>query len=907
MDFKETLHLPKTDFEMRGNLVSKQQKFIDKWENLYHELREQNEGKPSFVLHDGPPYANGQIHIGHALNKLLKDFVVRSRHKLGYQVHFVPGWDTHGLPIENELQKQGVDRKSMDLAQFRKLCQEYAEKQVALQMEDMKRIGSIGDYDHPYITYQKDYEAIQVELFGKMVERGMIYKGLKPVYWSPSSESALAEAEIEYHDRKDPAIFVRFAVKDGKGILSEEDTYFVIWTTTPWTIPANLAISLHPDYDYAVVKFDNKNHVVLASNVENLMKEFGVEDYEAVSKHLGKDLEFITCSHPLYPKRESLVILGTHVTTEDGTGCVHTAPGFGMDDYIVGLEYNLEPYCNVDSKGRMMASAGEWLEGQTTDEANKTVTQKLDELGNLVKLEFITHSYPHDWRTKKPIIFRATDQWFASIDKIREELLEQIDNVSWLPSWGKLRMHNMIKDRNDWCISRQRAWGLPIPILYTEKGTPLMDKEIFDHIAELFREHGSNIWFEKEAKDLLPEGFTHPESPNGEFTKEKDILDVWFDSGSSHTAALRKHNLELPHDLYLEGSDQYRGWFNSSLIIAVACYGVSPYKQVVSHGFVVDEKGEKLSKSKGKALQPNAVTERLGAEILRLWVATVDYQSDVQISDALLKQVTETYRKIRNTFRFMHGNIANFKPEQRVALSTLPAVDRQVINEVNKVLEKSIKAYENYDFAMVTTTVSKCLTNVMSAYYLDFTKDILYIHAENDERRRQVQTVLSYSLEALAQILNPILPFTTEELSEIAYPQKKHLQLDEFVRHIEADFSQQEEEDFKVLFELREAVYKALEVARGEKVIGNSLKAKVQLHVTQETKALIDKYFGEDLKQWFIVSQVEFVDESLEEVLGYEVNVSPAQGVECERCWNVVEELTQEGVCHRCAKHLHHD
>lgn len=904
MDYKDTLHLPKTDFEMRGNLVKKQSNYISKWEDLdlYHLMREVHKDKESFVFHDGPPYANGDIHVGHALNKLLKDFVVRSRHKLGYRVHFVPGWDTHGLPIENEITKQGVNRKEIPLSEFRELCRNYAEKQVYLQMKEMKDLGTIADYDDPYITYQHEYEAIQVELFAKMVERGMIYKGLKPVYWSPSSETALAEAEIEYKERRDLSIYVRFKVKDGKGVLEQENTYFVIWTTTPWTIPGNLAISLHPRFTYAKVKAGDEYYIVLDEFVENLMNIFEIEEYKVVERYQGSQLEYVTTQHPLYD-RESLVILGEHVTNDSGTGCVHTAPGFGMDDYIVGLKYGLEPYCNVDDKGRMMEMAGDWLAGQTTDEANKTVTNRLSEQGDLMRLDFITHSYPHDWRTKKPIIFRATDQWFASIEAIRDELLQQVEEVQWIPSWGKLRMHNMIKDRGDWTISRQRAWGLPIPIFYAQDKTPIMDQEVFQHVADLFREHGSNIWFEKEAKDLLPEGYTHPNSPDGLFTKERDILDVWFDSGSSHTAALSKHGLKVPHDLYLEGSDQYRGWFNSSLIISTAVYKTAPYKQVLTHGFIVDEKGEKFSKSKGKALQPKAVTERLGAEILRLWVASVDFTSDVTISDALLKQVSEQYRKIRNTFRFMHGNIAEFKEEDRVNLDSLPSVDRQVLYELDALLKTSIKAYENYDFSEVTTSVSKFLTNEMSAYYLDFTKDILYIHSLHDERRKQVQTVLSIALESLMHLLAPILSFTMEELYEIVHPNKQSVQLDEFVTGVDVPFSEQEQEEYEKLFDLRTSVYKALEEARAQKTIGNSLKAKVTLNISEDLKALTDKHFGENLKQWFIVSDVEFSTETYPIVLNHQVLVEPAEGETCERCWNIVPE-THDGICERCAHHL---
>ena len=904
MDFKDTLHLPKTDFEMRGNLVSKQDHYIQKWAdlNLYHLMREVNQDKTPFVFHDGPPYANGDIHVGHALNKLLKDFVVRSRHKLGYRVHFVPGWDTHGLPIENEITKQGVNRKELPLSEFRALCQQYAEKQVQLQMQEMKNLGTVADYDHPYITYHHDYEATQVELFAKMVERGMIYKGLKPVYWSPSSETALAEAEIEYKDKKDPAIYVRFKVKDGQGVLEEPNTYFVIWTTTPWTIPGNLAISLHPRYTYAQVKVGQDKYIVLEEFVEDLMKIFEFEEFEITNRYLGSELEHVITQHPLYD-RDSIVILGEHVTNDSGTGCVHTAPGFGMDDYIVGLKYGLQPYCNVDDRGRMMEMAGDWLAGQTTEEANKTVTNRLHEQGDLLRLDFITHSYPHDWRTKQPIIFRATDQWFASIDVIRDELLEQVEKVEWMPSWGKLRMTNMIKDRMDWTISRQRAWGLPIPIFYAQDKTPIMDQEVFQHVADLFREHGSNIWFEKEAKDLLPEGYTHPNSPDGIFTKEKDILDVWFDSGSSHTAALAKHGLKVPHDLYLEGSDQYRGWFNSSLIISTAVFNTAPYKQVLTHGFIVDEKGEKFSKSKGKALQPKAVTERLGAEILRLWVASVDYTSDVSISDALLKQVAEQYRKIRNTFRFMHGNIANFKESDRLEINTLPSVDREVLYQLDNLLKSNLKAYEAYDFSQVTSSVSKFLTNEMSAYYLDFTKDILYIHSENDLRRRQVQTVLSIALEALMHLLAPILSFTMEELYEIVHPEKDSVHLDEFITGVDVEFSEQEQADFQELFDLRTSVYKALEEARAAKEIGNSLKAKVSLNISDDLKALVDKHFGEAIKQWFIVSDVEFTTDELPQVLNHQVLVTPALGETCERCWNVVPE-THEGICERCQHHL---
>lgn len=906
MDYKDTLHLPKTSFEMRGNLVNKQQGFIEDWEamDLYHEMLKKHSDKPTFVLHDGPPYANGHIHIGHALNKILKDFVVRSHYKLGYKVPFTPGWDTHGLPIETAVTKSGINRKEISTEKFREACLTYAQKQVAQQMADMKTLGTVADYEDPYITYQPEFEAVQTELFGKMVDRGMIYQGLKPVYWSPSSESALAEAEIEYKDKRDPSIYVKFQVKDGKDILSSDD-YFVIWTTTPWTLPANLAISVHPRFTYALVKTPLGNLVLLEELVEKLMGEFEVSDYEVLKTFKGQELEFMTTRHPLLDQ-ESVVIVGDHVGNDTGTGCVHTAPGFGMDDYLIGLKYGFEPYCNVDAHGRFDTTTLEWLHGVTTDEGNKLITTKLEELGSLMKLEFITHSYPHDWRTKKPIIYRATTQWFASIEIIRDELLEQIDKVEWKPSWGKQRMYNMIKDRTDWTISRQRAWGLPIPVFYAQDETPILDSTVINHVASLFREHGSNIWFTWEAKDLLPEGFTHPGSPDGIFTKEKDILDVWFDSGSSHTAALKARGIDTPVDLYLEGSDQYRGWFNSSLIISTAVTGHSPYKKVVSHGFVMDEKAEKFSKSKGNALSPAAIVDRLGADILRLWVASVDYTSDVGLSDALLKQVSENYRKIRNTMRFMHGNSSDLNREDRLELNSLPASDRYVLHEVDNVLRKGIKNYRNFDFSDVLTDSTKLFTNIMSAYYLDYTKDILYIHGENDLRRRQVQTTLSVSLEALMHLLSPILAFTMEELNQIINPEDKSVHLGEFITELDVNFTSEEQSDFAVLLQLREAVYKALEDARKEKLIGNSLKAKVLLNVDKDLQALCEKYFGDNLKQWFIVSQLEFTDEPLTEVLGYQIKVEEAQGEECERCWNVVEH-THDGVCDRCQHHLAED
>ncbi|MDR2996218.1 MAG: isoleucine--tRNA ligase, partial [Bacillus cereus] len=648
MEYKNTLLMPKTEFPMRGNLPKREPAMQEKWAemNIYEKVQEHTKGRPLFVLHDGPPYANGDIHMGHALNKVLKDFIVRYKSMTGFSAPYVPGWDTHGLPIEQALTNKGVKRKEMTVAEFRKLCAEYAYEQVERQREQFKRLGVRADWDNPYITLEPAYEAQQIKVFGDMAKKGYIYKGQKPVYWSPTSESALAEAEIEYQDKKSASIYVAFPVKDGKNVL-EGDEKYIIWTTTPWTLPANLGISVHPELEYSIVKVNDEKYIIASELFETVAKTLEWENAEVVKTVKGSELEYTVAKHPFYD-RDSLVMLGDHVTTDAGTGCVHTAPGHGEDDFVVGKKYGLEVLCPVDDKG-VLTNEAPGFEGLFYDKANKPITEKLEEVGALLKLTFITHSYPHDWRTKKPIIFRATAQWFASIEAFRKELIEAVAETKWVPAWGETRLHNMVRDRGDWCISRQRAWGVPIPVFYAENGDPIITDETINHVADLFREHGSNVWFEREAKDLLPEGFTHPGSPNGEFRKETDIMDVWFDSGSSHQAVLEERNdLQRPADLYLEGSDQYRGWFNSSLSTAVAVTGKAPYKGVLSHGFVLDGEGRKMSKSIGNIVVPKKIMDQLGGDILRLWVSSVDYQSDVRISDDILKQVAEVYRKIRN-------------------------------------------------------------------------------------------------------------------------------------------------------------------------------------------------------------------------------------------------------------------
>lgn len=912
MDYKDTLLMPKTDFPMRGNLPKREPEMQTEWneQDIYAKVLERTKNQPLFVLHDGPPYANGDLHIGHALNKILKDFINRYKSMSGYHAPYVPGWDTHGLPIEQALTNKGVKRKEMTVAEFRKLCEEYAYGQIENQREQFMRLGVRGDWENPYITLKPAYEAQQIKVFGEMAKKGYIYKGKKPVYWSPSSESALAEAEIEYKDKQSASIYVGFKVKDGKDVLTD-DVRIIIWTTTPWTMPANLGISVHPKLKYVVVEVDNEKYLVAEDLLATVSKEIGWENPKVVQTIQGSDLEYVTAEHPLYG-RDSLVMLGDHVTTDAGTGCVHTAPGHGEDDFYIGSKYGLDVLCPVDDKG-VMTEEAPGFEGLFYDKANKPITEKLEEVGALLKLSFIKHSYPHDWRTKKPVIFRATAQWFASIKDFRQELLQAINDTTFTPAWGETRLYNMVRDRGDWCISRQRAWGVPIPVFYAENGEEIITDETINHVSNLFREHGSNVWFEKEAKELLPEGFTHPGSPNGVFTKETDIMDVWFDSGSSHQAVLlEREDLQRPADLYLEGSDQYRGWFNSSLSTGVAVTGKAPYKGILSHGFVLDGEGRKMSKSIGNVIVPSKVMNQLGADILRLWVASVDYQADVRVSDPILKQVAEVYRKIRNTFRFLLGNLADFDPAvHRVSYDDLREVDQFMLVKLNKLIETSLQSYENYEFAGIYHAVNNFCTLDLSSFYLDFAKDVLYIEAQDQHDRRAIQTVLYDSLVALTKLVSPILSHTADEVwRHIPSVEEMSVQLTD-MPSVET-FANAEELTAKwtAFMKLRNHVLKALEEARNEKVIGKSLTAKVTLYVDNETNSLLDS-ISESLPQLFIVSAFE-VAGSLEQAPNeahkfdnVAILVSKAEGETCERCWTVTPEVGEvdefSTLCPRCA------
>ncbi|HES4239135.1 TPA: isoleucine--tRNA ligase [Streptococcus pyogenes] len=863
MKLKETLNLGKTAFPMRAGLPNKEPQWQAAWEQaeLYKKRQELNAGKPTFHLHDGPPYANGNIHVGHALNKISKDIIVRSKSMSGFQAPYVPGWDTHGLPIEQVLAKQGIKRKEMDLAEYLEMCRQYALSQVDKQRNDFKRLGVSADWENPYVTLDPQFEADQIRVFGAMAEKGYIYRGAKPVYWSWSSESALAEAEIEYHDIDSTSLYYANKVKDGKGIL-DTNTYIVVWTTTPFTVTASRGLTVGPDMDYLVVKpaGSDRQYVVAEGLLDSLAGKFGWESFETLASHKGADLEYIVTEHPWDTDVEELVILGDHVTLESGTGIVHTAPGFGEDDYNVGTKYKLEVAVTVDERGLMMENAGPDFHGQFYNKVTPIVIDKLGDL--LLAQEVINHSYPFDWRTKKPIIWRAVPQWFASVSDFRQDILDEIEKTTFHPSWGETRLYNMIRDRGDWVISRQRAWGVPLPIFYAEDGTAIMTKEVTDHVADLFQENGSIIWWQKEAKDLLPEGFTHPGSPNGEFTKETDIMDVWFDSGSSWNGVMNaRENLSYPADLYLEGSDQYRGWFNSSLITSVAVNGHAPYKAILSQGFVLDGKGEKMSKSKGNIISPNDVAKQYGADILRLWVASVDTDNDVRVSMEILGQVSETYRKIRNTLRFLIANTSDFNPAtDTVAYADLGAVDKYMTIVFNQLVATITDAYERYDFMAIYKAVVNFVTVDLSAFYLDFAKDVVYIEAANSLERRRMQTVFYDILVKITKLLTPILPHTTEEIwSYLEHESEAFVQLAEMP--VAETFSAQEDilEAWSAFMTLRTQAQKALEEARNAKIIGKSLEAHLTIYASEEVKTLLTA-LDSDIALLLIVSQLTIAD-----------------------------------------------
>lgn len=916
MRIKETLNLGKTKFPMRGNLPVKEVERQNVWaENKVYEQRQKlNEGKPTFVLHDGPPYANGNIHIGHAMNKITKDMIIRYKSMTGYRSPYVPGWDTHGLPIEQQLTKMGYDRKKMKTSEFRDLCRNYALEQVEKQKEGFMRLGVSGEWDHPYLTLQHEYEDAQIRVFGDFAQKGLLYRGKKPVFWSWSSESALAEAEVDYKDVTSPSAFYAEQVVDGKGVL-DTDTYMVVWTTTPWTIPGSEGITIDATFDYSVVTHsgDDKKYVLATELVAKCAELFEWEDVQTVKTVKGQELDTVLAQHPFFKDKKMVTMLGDFVTLDAGTGLVHTAPGFGEDDYNIGRQYGLDVFVPVNDQGYLTKEAGPDFEGVFYEDANQISLDKLKEAGLLLKYMPYKHSYPFDWRTKKPIIFRATDQWFASVDKIRDEILSAIDDVTFFPDWGKVRLHNMIRDRGDWVISRQRVWGVPLPIFYGEDGEPIMTKETIDHVADLFAEFGSNVWFDRDAKDLLPEGFTSEHSPNGVFKKETDIMDVWFDSGSSHQGVLAERDyLTYPADMYMEGSDQYRGWFNSSLITSVVVSGHAPYKTILSQGFTLDGEGKKMSKSIGNTIDPNKVIKQMGAEIIRLWVLSVDSSSDVRVSMEVLKQVSESYRKIRNTMRFLLANTTDFDPKTNaIDYDDLESVDQYMLIRLNQFEENVKQHFEEYDFLDVYKKLMNFVTTELSAFYMNVAKDVVYIDAEDSHTRRSMQTVFYQILVTMTKLLTPVLPHTTEEIWGYLKEPEEFVQLTEIPEVQHFDNEAEVLKNWTAFMGIRSHVLKVLEEARDSKQIGKSLEAQVDLYVSQGNQAILDS-LNADVRQLLEVSElnIKALDEAPTDASqfddGVALKVTAAQGDLCQRCRMITKDVGSDDaypeLCARCAQ-----
>ncbi len=912
-----TLNLPRTDFPMRANLPKREPEIEAFWENneIYQKVQKKNNGRPMFILHDGPPYANGDIHLGHTLNKVLKDIIVKHKSMTGFNSPYVPGWDTHGLPIEQQaIKDMGLDRHRTDVVEFRKHCKEYALKYLDIQRKQFKRLGVRGDWENPYITLAPEFEAVQIKVFGEMAKKGYIYKGLKPVYWCGGCETALAEAEIEYSDKVSPSIYVKFPVKEGKGLIPE-DAFVIIWTTTPWTIPANTGISIHPDFEYVLVEAADEKYLIAKGMLEEVSSQLNWETYKIIKEYQGKELERVVCRHPFF-ERDSLVILGTHVTLEAGTGCVHTAPGHGEDDFYAGQEYGLEIISPIDNNGNFTSEAGKF-EGLYVHDANDAVNKELSDRGMLLKQSDYEHQYPHCWRCKNPIIYRATEQWFASVDGFRQETLKAIDSVRWIPAWGRERIYNMVRDRRDWCISRQRTWGVPIPIFYCKScGESIINDDTIAKISSLFAEYGSDVWFIREAKDLLPDGFKCENCGENEFSKETDIMDVWFDSGSSHMAVLEtRDDLRWPSEMYLEGSDQHRGWFNSSLSTAVAVRGTAPYKNVLTHGFVVDEDGRKMSKSLGNVIDPLKLIKEMGADILRLWVASADYRNDVSVSKNIIKQSAEAYRKIRNTCRFILGNLYDFDPDKdKVEYEKLTELDKWVLIKLDKLVRRVEKAYDDYEFHVVFHSVHNFCTIELSNIYFDILKDKLYCSHPDDPERKAAQTVLNELIYTLSIMLTPILAFTTEEIWKHLRKenQPESVQLMDFIEPRDEYLNNELEMRIDKVLEVREVVTKALEEARSQKIIGHSLGAWVTIYADPKWLELLSNM--KRLDRIFIVSRADLQKSedrpedvmALEQVPGIWVAVKGAEGDKCERCWaidsSVSENETHPTLCYRCSQ-----
>lgn len=922
-DYTNTLNLPATDFPMRAGLPQKEPEILAKWDSmdLYNKMLENSAQKPLYLLHDGPPFSNGNLHMGHALNKILKDFINKSKAMSGYRVPYRPGWDNHGMPIESAIIKQNkIDRKKMSIPAFRDACRDFAQDFVNKQREQFIRLGVFGDWKHPYLTMDKTFEAREIKVFGKMYEKGYIYKGLKPVYWCPNDETALAEAEIEYQTDPCTSIFVKFAVKDDQGKLAGlcdlSKTYFVIWTTTTWTLPGNQAIALNPVEDYVLVKANGEFYIVANALCEYTMNEGKIADYEIVATFRGKDFEYMTAKHP-FLDRDSLVVNADYVTMDSGTGCVHTAGGFGADDNVTCRRYGLPPLVPVDDRGYQTEEAGKFA-GLRYDASNTAILADLRESGALFASKELTHEYPHCWRCKNPIIFRATPQWFCSVDAFKDEAIAACDKVEWLPEWGGDRIKSMVRERADWCISRQRHWGLPIPVFYCDDcKKPICTEETIERVSDLFCESGSNIWYEKEAADLLPAGFTCPHCGGKTFTRETDTLDGWFDSGSSHFAVMEDDPSVLwPADLYLEGADQYRGWFQSSLLTAVGAKGEAnaPYKTVLTHGWTVDGEGKAMHKSLGNVIIPSDMVAKYGADLVRLWVASSDYRVDVRVSDAIFKQLSDAYRKIRNTVRILIANLNDFNPDtDALPFADLCEIDRWVIASMNNLTKTVREAYDTFEFHVAYHAVNNFCTTDLSKLYIDITKDRVYTGKANGKERRGAQTAMYFVLSGLVRLLAPMISYTAEEMWQ-AIPHTSADRTESVFLNDMPAFDPALTYDaiftkWNRLFDLRDDVMKALELARAEKLVGKSLEAKITLYVGDAEQMALLKSFGDELTTVFIVSGVKLSDEKAPEgahtegASGIGVLVELADGCKCDRCWSYSTKGVKEDdgfLCERC-------
>ena len=914
-NYNDTIHKMATPFEMRAGLPKKEPKMLEDWEknHVYEKMIEHNADLPRFVLHDGPPYANGNIHMGTALNKIIKDIIIRDKNMEGFQAPYVPGFDTHGLPIElKALSSVGDKKKDISKLELRQICEKFATEHIDIMSDQFKRLGVIGDFEHPYLTLKPEFEARQIEIFGEMAKKGYIYKGLKPVYWCPHDETALAEAEIEYKDDPCTTVYVKFPMHDDLGKLGHLDhskLYFVIWTTTVWTLPGNLAIALHPDESYAVVKAPNGEMYIMAEALtEKVMKIGGFDSYDIVETHPGSFFENMLADHPFLPKTSRLV-LADYVTMDSGTGCVHTAPGFGADDYVTCKRYGMDMVVPVDDQGKHTAYAGKY-EGMSTDESNPVILQDMKDNGSLFASEDITHSYPHCWRCKHPIIFRATPQWFCSVDSFKDEAISACEDVRWVPAWGKDRMRSMILERTDWCISRQRRWGLPIPVFYCKDcGKPVCNDESIEAVASLFEEKGSNAWFEKDAMDILPKGFVCPHCGKSVgFEKETDTLDGWFDSGSTHFAAMERDQHFWPATMYIEGLDQYRGWFQSSLLVAVGALGRgAPFKECVTHGWTVDGEGKAMHKSLGNGMDPAEIFNKYGADLLRLWAGSSDYHVDVRCSDEIFKQLSQNYLKFRNTCKFCLDNLVGFDPENPVQPGEMLALDKWAVTRLNSLIEKAFAAYDNYEFHVVSHMINDFCVVDLSSFYFDIIKDRLYCDGADSLSRRSAQTALWMILDAMTRMFAPILAFTCDEVW-LAMPHRRsddarNVLFNEMVLpYGGCALSDEEMAKWARIAALRTVVNGALEQARADKTIGKSLEAEVDLTVTAEDAFLADMD-AETLADLFIVSQVR-VDVGAEQA----VAVRPASGCKCGRCWKVLPTVGSDSkhpdLCPRCAQVL---